>query len=142
MRVDNRIPSEPYMELNGVTVYTEGVYRHGKSPEITKGTIGEKLMDREYNGLGCCEMSKSIDFRVFKDHNWVGIAYVKDDIGQIQGFKFMYKGPEKLKDTYEKGDYFRAEVLGFEYDLVFERDFWYDLDEKTSEYGLEFRILW
>lgn len=52
MSVDNRIPSEPYMELNGVTVYTEGVYRHGKSPEITKGTIGEKLMDREYNGLG------------------------------------------------------------------------------------------
>jgi len=88
------------------------------------------------------EMSKSIDFKVFKDHNWVGIAYVKDDIGQIQGFKFMYKGPEKLKDTYEKGDYFRAEVLGFEYDLVFERDFWYDLDEKTSEYGLEFRIIW
>ena len=40
------------MELNGVTVYTEGVYHHGKSPEITKGTIGEKLMDREYNGLG------------------------------------------------------------------------------------------
>lgn len=80
--------------------------------------------------------------RFFKDHNWVGIAYVKDDIGQIQGFKFMYKGPEKLKDTYEKGDYFRAEVLGFEYDLVFERDFWHDLDEKTSEYGLEFKILW
>lgn len=52
MSVDNRIPSEPYIELNGVTVYTEGVYRHGKSPEITKGTIGEKLMDREYNGLG------------------------------------------------------------------------------------------
>lgn len=88
------------------------------------------------------EMGKSIDFKVFKDHNWVGMAYVKDDIGQIQGFKFMYKGPEKLKDTYEKGDYFRAEVLGFEYDLVFERDFWYDLDEKTSEYGLEFRIIW
>lgn len=52
MSVDNRIPSEPYMELNGVTIYTEGVYRHGKSPEITKRTIGEKLMDREYNGLG------------------------------------------------------------------------------------------
>ena len=52
MSVDNRIPSEPYMELNGVTVYTEGVYHHGKSPEITKGTIGEKLMDKEYNGLG------------------------------------------------------------------------------------------
>lgn len=87
-------------------------------------------------------MGKNIDFRVFKDHHWIGIAYVKDHIGQIQGFKFMYKGPEKLKDTYEPGDYFRAEVLGFEYDLVFERDFWYDLDEKTSEYGLEFRILW
>lgn len=52
MSVDNRIPSEPYMELNGVTVYTEGVYRHGKSPEISKGTIGEKMMNREYNGLG------------------------------------------------------------------------------------------
>lgn len=52
MSVDNRIPSEPYIKLNGVTVYTEGVYRHGKSPEIIKGTIGEKLMDREYNGLG------------------------------------------------------------------------------------------
>ena len=52
MSVDNRIPSEPYMELNGVTVYTEGVYHHGKLPEITKGTIGEKLMDKEYNGLG------------------------------------------------------------------------------------------
>lgn len=88
------------------------------------------------------KMGKSIDFKVFKDHNWVGIAYVKDDIGQIQGVKFMYKGPEKLKDTYEKGDYFRAEVLGFEYDLVFERDFWHDLDEKTSEYGVEFRIIW
>lgn len=87
-------------------------------------------------------MGKNIDFRVFKDHHWVGIAYVKDDIGQIVGFKFMYKGPEKLKDTYEKGDYFRAEVLGFEYDLVFERDFWYKLDYKTDEYGLEFRILW
>lgn len=87
-------------------------------------------------------MSKSINFREFIDHKWVGMAYVKDDIGQIKGFKFMYKGPEKLKDTYEKGDYFRAEILGFEYDLVFERDFWYDLDEKTSEYGLEFRIIW
>lgn len=52
MSVDNRIPSEPYIELNGVTVYAEGVYRHGKSPEITKGTIGEKMMNREYNGLG------------------------------------------------------------------------------------------
>lgn len=52
MSVDNRIPSEPYMELNGVTIYTEGVYCHGKSPEISKGTIGEKLMDKEYNGLG------------------------------------------------------------------------------------------
>lgn len=87
-------------------------------------------------------MGKNIDFRVFKDHHWIGIAYVKDHIGQIQGFKFMYKGPEKLKDTYEPGDYFRAEVLGFEYDLVFERDFWHKLDEKTDEYGLEFRILW
>lgn len=124
MSVDNRIPSEPYMELNGVTVYAE----NDNKPFIN--------IDKE--GL----MGKSIDFRVFKDHNWVGIAYVKDDIGQIQGFKFMYKGPEKLKDTYEKGDYFRAEVLGFEYDLVFERDFWHDLDEKTSEYGLEFRIIW
>ena len=88
------------------------------------------------------ETVRALISTVFKDHNWVGIAYVKDSIGQIQGFKFMYKGPEKLKDTYEKGQYFRAEVLGFEYDLVFERDFWYDLDDKTSEYGLEFRIIW
>lgn len=51
MSVDNRIPSEPYMELNGVTIYADGMYRHGKSPEIGKG-IGEKLMDKEYNGLG------------------------------------------------------------------------------------------
>lgn len=51
MSVDNRIPSEPYIEPNGVTVYTEGVYRYGKSPEITKGTIGEKMMNREYDGL-------------------------------------------------------------------------------------------
>lgn len=86
-------------------------------------------------------MGKSIDFKVFKDHNWVGIIYRKDSIGQINGFKFMYKGPEKLKDTYEPGQYFRAEVL-VEYDLVFERDFWHQLDEKNSEYGLEFRIIW
>lgn len=87
-------------------------------------------------------MGKSVDFKVFKDHNWVGIIYQKDDIGQITGFKFMYKGPEKVKDTYEIGQYFRAEVLGFEYDLVYEGDFWHKLDEKTSEYGLKFRILW
>lgn len=42
MSVDNRIPSEPYMELNGVTIYTEGMYRHGKSPEITKGDYRRK----------------------------------------------------------------------------------------------------
>ena len=119
--VDNRIPSYPYMELNGIPVYVEGVL-----PKVDRRN----------------EMSKSIDFKVFKDHNWVGIAYVKDSIGQIKGFKFMYKRPEKLKDTYEPGQYFRAEVLGFEYNLVFERDFWHDLDEKTSEYGLEFRIIW
>lgn len=52
MSVDNRIPSEPYIKLNGVTVYTEGVYRHGKSPEISKCTIGENMINREYNGLG------------------------------------------------------------------------------------------
>lgn len=87
-------------------------------------------------------MSKNITFREFKDHRWIGIAYLKDTIGQIIGFQFMYKGPEKLKDTYEIGDYFRAEVLGFEYDLVYEGDFWHKLDEKTEEYGLRFRILW
>lgn len=83
-------------------------------PKISKGTIGEKMMNREYNGLG---------------------------VANDESIK-RFNGPEKLKDTYEKGDYFRAEVLGFEYDLVFERDFWYDLDDKTSEYGLEFRIIW
>lgn len=58
MSVDNRIPSEPYMELNGVTVYAEndnkpfGRIKSHDLPEISKGTIGEKMMDREYNGLG------------------------------------------------------------------------------------------
>lgn len=60
MSVDNRIPSEPYIELNGVTVYAEndnkpfgGIISHDL-PKISKGTIGEKMMDREYNGLGVC----------------------------------------------------------------------------------------
>ena len=58
MRVDNRIPSEPYIELNGVTVYAEndnkpfGRIKYHDLPEISKGTIGEKMMNREYNGLG------------------------------------------------------------------------------------------
>lgn len=58
MSVDNRIPSEPYMELNGVTVYAEndnkpfGRIKSHDLSEISKGTIGEKLMDKEYNGLG------------------------------------------------------------------------------------------
>ena len=58
MSVDNRIPSEPYIELNGVAVYAENdnipfdrVVRHALS-KISKGTIGEKTMNREYNGLG------------------------------------------------------------------------------------------
>ena len=58
MSVDNRIPSEPYMELNGVTVYAEndnkpfsGIKFHD-FPEVSGRTIGEKLMDKEYNGLG------------------------------------------------------------------------------------------
>lgn len=58
MSVDNHIPSEPYMELNGVTVYTEndkkpfsGIKFHDL-PEVSGRTIGEKLMDKEYNGLG------------------------------------------------------------------------------------------
>lgn len=58
MSVDNRIPSEPYMELNGVTVYAENdnkpfgrIISHDL-PEISKGTIGEMMMDKEYNGLG------------------------------------------------------------------------------------------
>lgn len=87
-------------------------------------------------------MSKNITFRDFIDNNWVGIAYVKDNIGQIIGFKFMYKGPEKLKDMYEIGDYFRAYILGFEYELVYKGDFWHKLDDKTNEYGLEFCIIW
>lgn len=58
MRVDNRIPSEPYIELNGVTVYAEndnkpfGRIKSHDLPEISKRTIGEKMMNREYNGLG------------------------------------------------------------------------------------------
>lgn len=58
MSVDNRIPSEPYMELNGVTVYAEndnkpfsGIKSHDL-PDVGGRTIGEKLMDKEYNGLG------------------------------------------------------------------------------------------
>ena len=58
MSVDNRIPSEPYMELNGVKVYAEndnkpfsGIKFHDL-PEVSGRTIGEKLMDKEYNGLG------------------------------------------------------------------------------------------
>ena len=58
MSVDNRIPSEPYIELNGVTVYAEndnkpfsGIKFHDL-PEVSGRTIGEKLMDKEYNGLG------------------------------------------------------------------------------------------
>lgn len=47
MSVDNRIPSEPYMELNGVTVYAEN-----DNKPFSGRTIGEKLMDKEYNGLG------------------------------------------------------------------------------------------
>lgn len=60
MSVDNRIPSEPYIEFDGtgITVYVEndnkpfGRIKSHDLPEISKGTIGEKLMDREYNGLG------------------------------------------------------------------------------------------
>lgn len=58
MSVDNRIPSEPYIELNGVTVYAENDnkpfirIKFHDLPKISKGNIGEKLMDREYNGLG------------------------------------------------------------------------------------------
>lgn len=47
MSVDNRIPSEPYMELNGVTVYAEN-----DNKPFSGRTIGEKLMDKKYNGLG------------------------------------------------------------------------------------------
>lgn len=47
MSVDNRIPSEPYMELNGVKVYAEN-----DNKPFSGRTIGEKLMDKEYNGLG------------------------------------------------------------------------------------------
>lgn len=50
MSVDNRIPSQPYIELNGVTVYAEGV-----RPNLFEGTIGGKIIDREYNGLGVCD---------------------------------------------------------------------------------------
>lgn len=58
MSVDNRITSEPYMELNGGTVYAEndnkpfGRIKSHDLPEVSGRTIGEKLMDKEYNGLG------------------------------------------------------------------------------------------
>lgn len=60
MSVDNRIPSEPYIEFDGtgITVYVEndnkpfGRIKSHDLPEISKGTIGEKMMNREYNGLG------------------------------------------------------------------------------------------
>ncbi len=58
MSVDNRIPSEPYMELNGVKVYTENdnkpfsAIKFHDLPKVGGRTIGEKLMDRDYNGLG------------------------------------------------------------------------------------------
>lgn len=58
MSVDNRIVSEPYIELNGVTVYAEndkktfsGIKFHDL-PEVSGRTIGETMMNREYNGLG------------------------------------------------------------------------------------------
>lgn len=58
MSVDNRIPSEPYMELNGVTVYAENdnkpfsEIKFHDLPKVGGRTVGEKLMDKEYNGLG------------------------------------------------------------------------------------------
>ena len=60
MGVDNRIPSEPYIEFDGtgITVYVEndnkpfsGIKFHDL-PDVSGRTIGEKLMDKEYNGLG------------------------------------------------------------------------------------------
>lgn len=58
MSVDNRIPSEPYMELNGVKVYAENdnkpfsEIKFHDLHKVSGRTIGEKLMDKEYNGLG------------------------------------------------------------------------------------------
>jgi len=64
MSVDNRIPSEPYMELNGITVYAENdnkpfcrIKSHDL-PEISKGTIGEKMMNREYKRNRCCTVTR------------------------------------------------------------------------------------
>ena len=71
MSVDNRIPSEPYMELNETTAYAEndnksfGRIKSHDLPEISKGTIGEKIMNREYNGLGT--------------HDIMGIKRVNDE---------------------------------------------------------------
>lgn len=54
MSVDNRIPSEPYMELNGITVYAEndnkpfGRIKSHDLPEVSKGTIGEKTNGQEH----------------------------------------------------------------------------------------------
>lgn len=58
MSVDNHISSEPYMESNGVKVCAEndnipfsGIKFHDL-PKVGGRTIGEKLTDKEYNGLG------------------------------------------------------------------------------------------
>lgn len=60
MSVDNRIPSEPYIEFDGtgITVYVENDNKPFSGikcndlPDVSGRTIGEKLMDKEYNGLG------------------------------------------------------------------------------------------
>lgn len=54
MSVDNRIPSSPYMELNGCILYAEN----------SGYTGGEINMNKEYNGLGTREV---IDFKRMND---------------------------------------------------------------------------
>ena len=47
MTVDNRIPSEPYMELNGVTVYVEDTLPNtlGGTDGFTGGSYGIGRVD-------------------------------------------------------------------------------------------------
>lgn len=77
MSVDNRIPSEPYIEFDGtgITVYVEndnkpfsGIKFHDL-PDVSGRTIGEKLMDKEYNGLGT--------------HDIIGIKRVNELIDEL-----------------------------------------------------------
>lgn len=64
MSVDNHIPSELYMELNGVKLYAEN-----DNKPFSGRTVGEKLMDKEYNGLGTNGIMDTDDVDIIKAAN-------------------------------------------------------------------------